>query len=315
MKRIFLFPGQGSQFVGMGRDLFDALPEARARADQARAVLGFDIRLIMRDGPEDELIRTANTQPALFLIATVLCEALAARGVVPDAVAGHSLGEYAALFAAGVFDFETGLSLVAARGAYIQQASEEHPGGMAALMGGDAAAASRLCAQAAEGEVLEPVNFNAPDQIVIAGTAAAIQRAVQCARSCGIKRAVELKVSGPFHSSLMESAAQQFAARLARERFAAPRIPVVMNVTARPETDPETIRKLLADQIRRPVRWQESITALQEDGAQIFCEVGPGRVLAGLNRRILPGFATLQLDTLEAIDAAARESAAGQHRQ
>lgn len=280
----FLFPGQGSQFVGMGKSLCEGDERAHARFDEADSVLGRPISGICFEGPDEALKNTENLQPALFVVAVAACDALRARGVEPACAAGHSLGEYAALYAAGVVDFETGLRLVAARGRAMAQADE---GAMAAIIGMDMQPLEALCAEAsAEGEPVVVANDNSPGQIVISGAEAAVARACKAAEARGAKRVVPLPVSGAFHSPLMAPAASTMAAELERADLSAPTCPFFPNVTAHEERDPEAIRRCLVEQITGRVRWVETVRAIVTGGAGEALEVGPGKVLAGLARRI-----------------------------
>jgi [acyl-carrier-protein] S-malonyltransferase len=285
VKTAFLFPGQGSQYVGMGKELCDAFPAAGRMVDRARAVLGAEYIDVFLAGPEEKLRRTRFTQTSLFIVSLAAFEVLREAGQRPDFTAGHSLGEYSALCAAGAFDFETGLALVKARGEALQAASETVPGAMAALVGLDRSAAEDICRRAAEKGVCQAVNFNCPGQIVIAGGVEAVEEAVRLAQGAGAAKSVRLNVSGPFHSSLMKPAADKMAVVLARSDVRSPEVPVFMNVDARPTTDPAEIRRKLVSQIDHPVLWEDTLGALFAAGAERFVEVGPGRVLGGLLRR------------------------------
>ena len=283
--RAFLFPGQASQFVGMGADLRERFPEIRELYEEADGILGFELSRVCFRGPMERLSQTGITQPAVYVHSIAAVRLLAARGIHPDAVAGHSLGEYSALTAAGVIDFPEGLALVRERGRLMQAAGVERPGRMAAVIGLDDAAVTGLCDRI--GAQVVPANFNAPGQVVLSGAAAAVEEAMAAAEGAGARRVVALPVSGAFHSPLMESAAEGLAERLAATRFRPPSVPVVANVTAAPETDPEVLRRLLVEQMTGPVRWTESVQALASMGVDSALEVGPGSVLKGLVRRIL----------------------------
>ena len=282
-KAAVTFPGQGSQVVGMGRDVAEVSARAAGIFARANTVLDFDLRQYCFEGPAEALERTDIQQPAIFVTSVALWEALQEKGLPAGgfrAAAGLSLGEYTALVAAGSLPFEEALRLVHRRGQLMQQAALASPSGMVSLMGADAAAATALCAEAAQGEVLAPANFNCPGQVVISGTKAACARAVDLADKFGC-RAIPLKVSGAFHSALMQTAAEQLGEVLRSTPVSTPRWPVIANVTAEPHTDPEAIRRLLQEQVVRPVRWQESIERLIGEGFDTFYEVGPGRVLTG----------------------------------
>ena len=306
-----VFPGQGSQSVGMLARLLDAEPAAAAAFDEADQVLGFGLRELVCSGPAELLNRTDHTQPAMLAAGVAVWRAWQARGGLPPAaVAGHSLGEYTALVCAGALDYADALRIVRLRGEWMQQAVPPGAGAMAAILGLDDGAVRAACAAAeAEGGVVEAVNFNAPGQVVIAGDAAAVARAIECAKAAGAKRAMALPVSVPSHCRLMDPVGEQLAAALAEVAISPPRIPVYHNVDALPRQDVDGIRAALADQVRRPVRWVECVLGMQSAGVRILVEAGPGRVLSGLARRIDRNLAALPADdpdTLEAALAAAR---------
>jgi [acyl-carrier-protein] S-malonyltransferase len=286
-----LCPGQGAQAVGMGKALAEKSAGARALFDQAGKVLGFDLAAVCFNGPEDRLHQTDVSQPALFVTGAASFVAAKEQGKLdPSGVtawAGLSLGEYTALQLAGVFGFEDGLKLVAARGRYMQEAAVAVPSGMVAIMGADEAAVLGLCERAAGGEVLVPANYNAPGQIVVSGAKGACERVLTEAEAKGFK-AIALKVAGAFHSPLMQPAADRMRAELDRVRFAAPRQTVYSNVTGTPHTeDAASVKEKLVQQIVEPVRWEQTMQALvAEAPAGRFVELSPGRTLAGLAKRI-----------------------------
>jgi [acyl-carrier-protein] S-malonyltransferase len=285
MKLAFLFPGQGSQHAGMGKDIFEKFSEARSIFERADAALGFPLSRLCFDGPEEELKRTANTQPAVLTVSAAVHAVLEKRGARPLAAAGHSLGEYSAYVAAGTLRFEDAVRAVRARGEAMQKACPEGQGDMAAVMGLDLASVEAVCREEAQGQVLSPANVNSPAQIVVAGHKAAVERAVRRARREGAKRAVPLAVSAPFHCALMKPAQEAMREILSQIEFRDPAFPVLANVTARPVTSGEEARKLLVEQVTAPVRWADIADGLQPLGVECAVEVGPGSVLTGLQRR------------------------------
>jgi [acyl-carrier-protein] S-malonyltransferase len=291
-KLALVFPGQGSQKVGMGRAWADAAEEARRTFEEADEVLGFSLSRLCWEGPEEELGLTTNTQPALLATSIAIHRSLAGHGlaVEPVAMAGHSLGEYSALVAAGALDFADALRLVRQRGQLMQEAVPVGVGAMAAFIGLDDAAVATLAADVAEGEVCAVANYNSPGQTVIAGHKGAVDRAVALAKERGARKATLLSVSAPFHSPLMRPAREGMIPALAAVAFRAPRVPVVANVDAVPVTTGDVARDALARQIDGPVRWVESVKWMTDElGVQMFLEVGSGNVLTGLNRRIATG--------------------------
>jgi len=288
-----VFPGQGSQAVGMGRLLAETETRARSVFERVDRALGFDLSRTCFEGPEETLRLTAVTQPAILATSIACLEALEARS--PSGwrdriacVAGHSLGEYSALVAADALDVEDAVQIVRRRGEYMQEAVPVGHGAMAAVLGMSLEGVRALCRDAAEGDILSPANLNAPDQTVVAGTAAAVTRLIGLAKARGAKRAVPLPVSGPFHCELMAPARDRLARDLAGVRLRDARVPVILNVSARPESRSESLRRALIEQVTSPVRWVETVLCMKETGVDRLVEVGPGRVLSGLVKRIDP---------------------------
>jgi [acyl-carrier-protein] S-malonyltransferase len=309
MKTAFLFPGQGAQSIGMGKDLYDAHALARTMFDQAEAITALPLKKICFEGSEDELARTDIAQPAIFTVSAIMLacmsEALGSEklaAIAPSCMAGLSLGEYTALYAAGAMDFATGLTLVMQRGALMQQAATAVPSGMVSIIGLDEAQAGELCAAAAGGEILTCANFNCPGQIVISGQIDACRRAETLAKDFGASGAVPLKVAGAFHSDIMKPAAQELGVALAAVDFAQPRVDVIANVDAAPYVCACQIGQKLLAQLVSPVRWQQSAEAMLAGGVERFYEIGPGRVLAGLMRRISRKTEVVCVNSKEAIE-------------
>ncbi len=302
-KVAFVFPGQASQYPGMGKELAEKFPAARAVFDEADKALGFSISKICFDGTEDELKLTTNTQPAILTCSVAVYRVLAEKGLTPDFVAGHSLGEYSALVAAGALKFSDAVQLVRKRGAYMQEAVPAGVGAMAAIMGLSPAVVADACKRAANGEVCSAANLNSPEQTVISGHAAAIKRAVEIASQLGAKRAVILPVSAPFHSALMMPAQERLAQDLKSVAFANLSVPLVTNVDADTITTGDEAREALIRQVTMPVRWQESVRLLIDEGVNTFVEVGPGRVLTGLLRQIERSVATLNVEDEKSLSA------------
>jgi len=320
MSLAFIFPGQGSQAPGMGRGLAESFPAARAVFEEADEALGFRLSELCFGGPAEELQLTENTQPAILTVSVAALRAMESEGFPrPDFVAGHSLGEYSALVAAGALSLGDAVRVVRRRGRYMQEAVPVGEGAMAAVLGADLEAVRAACDEARrEGEVCDPANINSPGQIVIAGSAAAVERAIPLLKARGAKRAVPLKVSAPFHSALMLPAQERLAADLAGVEFKDPRVPLVTNVDARVVRTAGEARESLVRQVSRPVRWRESVELLASEGAETFVEVGPGKVLSGLVRQTAPGARCLNVEdaaglraAAEALAAAGRGSGAG----
>ena len=288
--KAFVFPGQGAQFVGMGKDLYENNPVAKEMFDKANEILGFNITDLMFNGADEDLRQTKVTQPAIFLHSVILAKTMG-DDFNPDMVAGHSLGEFSALVAAGALSFEDGLRLVSARAQAMQKACEKTPSTMAAVLALPDAKVEELCASVTEGVVV-PANYNCPGQIVISGSIEGVDAACAKMLEAGAKRALKLKVGGAFHSPLMEPARAELADAIAHTDFHAPKCPVYQNVNAEPQTDPETIKKNLIAQLTAPVRWTQTIQNMIAAGADTFVEVGPGAVLQGLVKKISSEVAT-----------------------
>ena len=287
--KAYVFPGQGAQFPGMAKDLYDNVPLAKKMLEEANDILGFRITDIMFEGTADDLKATKVTQPAIFLHSTVLALCL---NIQPDMVAGHSLGEFSALAAAKAMKFEDALRLVAIRAREMQKCCEQVPGLMAAIIGLSNEQVEEICA-ATEGTVI-PANYNCDGQIVISGEKEAVEKACEAAKAAGAKRALPLAVSGAFHSPLMEPARIELGKAIETTEIVEPVCPVYQNVTGRPETDPEAIKKNLLDQLTSPVKWTQSVKNMLVEGADHFIELGPGNVLQGLVKRISGGSVTIE---------------------
>jgi [acyl-carrier-protein] S-malonyltransferase len=309
-KVAFVFPGQASQYPGMGKELAEKYPAARAAFEEADRALGFSIFSMCCNGTEDELKLTANTQPAILAVSVAAYRVLEEKGISPDYVAGHSLGEYSALVAAGSLKFADAVKLVRKRGQYMQDAVPAGQGAMAAIMGVSPAVVMDACKRAAEGEICAPANLNSPEQTVISGHAGAVKRAVEIASQLGAKRSMVLAVSAPFHSALMTAAQEKLQKDLAATSFAELQVPLVTNVDADTIRSGEEARNALVRQVSMPVRWEESMRLLLDEGVNTFVEVGPGRVLTGLMRQIERSVATLNVEDEKSLLGAIEKIAA-----
>ena len=294
----------------MGKDLAERFAHARRRYQEAADVLGFDLARICFDGPEDELRQTRVTQPALYVHSCILADLLAEREIRPAAAAGHSLGEYSALYAAGAFSFTDGLRLVKARAEAMQKAGQINTGTMAAIVGLNDEAVAKLCEEMSDREVVVPANYNSPGQLVISGDVPAVKRALEAAKARGAKLARELPVSGAFHSPLMKPAADSLAAALKTVPLKSPQVPVISNVTGKAHTDVESLRRLLSEQLLSPVRWTQSVIELARMSDAQWLEVGSGNVLSGLLKRIVPGASAVTIGSAADLDKLTEEAKA-----
>ena len=293
MKKAYIFPGQGAQYPGMGKELYEKSPLARNLFEKANEILGFRITDLMFEGTVDDLKQTKVTQPAIFLHSVLLAKTIGDFN--PDMVAGHSLGEFSALVANGALTFEDGLQLVYKRALAMQKACEAEPSTMAAIVGLDDKVVEEVCSEIED--VVVPANYNCPGQLVISGSIAGIDKACELLTQRGAKRALKLVVGGAFHSPLMEPAREELAAAIMETNFNTPVCPVYQNVNALPVTDPETIRKNLIAQLTAPVRWTQSVENMYADGASLFIELGPGKVLQGLVKKIVKDAEVAGMDT------------------
>lgn len=302
----FLFPGQGSQHAGMGKDLADNFPVARQLFEEANDALGFDLASLCHNGPEEDLKLTANTQPAILTTSVAALRVLEAEtGLVPAFAAGHSLGEYSALVCAGALTFADAVRIVRQRGTFMQEAVPVGSGSMAAILGLDPDILDAVCRDSSQGQVVSAANFNSDGQVVIAGHSEAVERAVELAKERGAKRAMSLPVSAPFHCSLMVPAGERLAHVLAGITIGEMTLPVVSNVEAAPNQDASRVRDLLVRQVSAPVRWQETIASMVALGVERYIEIGPGKVLSGLVKRMAKGSTVQNVQNVEDISALA----------
>jgi [acyl-carrier-protein] S-malonyltransferase len=309
-KVAFVFPGQASQYPGMGKELAEKYATAKSAFDEADQALGFSISKLCFEGSEDDLKLTANTQPAILTCSVAVCRVLGEKGLEPDYVAGHSLGEYSALVAARSLKFADAVRLVRKRGSYMQDAVPHGVGAMAAIMGLSHAVVADVCKRAAQGEVCAAANLNSPDQTVISGHAGAVKRAVELASQAGAKRAVILPVSAPFHSALMTPMQEKLEQDLRGAEFSNLRVPLVTNVDADTISSGNEAREALIRQVSMPVRWEESVRLLIDEGVNTFVEVGPSRVLTGLLRQIERSVAALNVEDEKSLAATVEKIAA-----
>ena len=300
-----VFPGQGSQSVGMLKDLADNYPIVKATFDEASEVLGYDLWALVQDGPAEELNKTWQTQPALLASSIAICRVWqSVNGAQPEFMAGHSLGEYSALVCAGVIDFKDAIELVELRGKLMQEAVPAGTGAMYAIIGLDNESISKACEQAAEGQIVAPVNFNSPGQVVIAGNKEAVERAGALCKQAGAKRALPLAVSVPSHCALMKPAADKLATALQNITFNAPKFAVINNVDVKVESSAEQIKAALIAQLYSPVRWTETVEMMAKQGVTLLVEMGPGKVLTGLTKRIVDSLSACAVNDKASLDAA-----------
>lgn len=300
----FVFPGQGSQFPGMGKDLADNFSAARLVFEEANDALSEDLTALCFNGPEEDLKLTANTQPAILTASVAVLRVVEAEtGLAPAFLAGHSLGEYSALVASGALSFADAVRTVRQRGTFMQEAVPVGVGAMAAIIGLEGEALTQVCEQAAAGEVVSPANYNSPGQVVIAGHTGAVERACLLAKEAGAKRALPLPVSAPFHCSLMTPAGQRLAEVLGNTAVGTIKVPVVTNVEALPNEDAGRVKDLLVAQVSAPVRWEESLRKMADLGVERFVEIGPGKVLSGLVKRTVKGVAAQNVQDVAGLKA------------
>ena len=301
-KLAFVFPGQGAQFVGMGKDFYDKFDIAKKLFDEADDALGYSIKKMCFEGSEDDLKLTANTQPAILIVSVIAAELLKAEGITPNIAGGHSLGEYSALVAAGTLKFSDAVKLVHKRGQFMQEAVPVGKGSMAAIIGLDDNLIIETCNKASEVGEVQAVNFNCPGQTVIAGTVAGVDKAVELLKNAGAKKAVILPVSAPFHSTLMKPAAEKLSAELDKVEIHNADFPVAANFTGELETESAKIKSNLVAQADHPVKWIDCVQSMKNFGADIFIECGPGKTLCGFNRRIDKQIKSLNVENLESLE-------------
>ena len=300
----YIFPGQGSQYAGMGKDLAESFPAAREVFEEVDEALGVSLSRLCFEGPSEDLQLTENTQPAILAVSVAAYRAMiASECPVPTFVAGHSLGEYSALVAGGALQLADAVQTVRARGRYMQEAVPVGAGAMAAVLGGELSTIERVCAEASENQVCAIANINSQNQVVIAGNAEAVDRAMVLMKDAGAKRVIKLNVSAPFHCSLMKPAQERLALELEQLVFTKPRVPLVTNVDAKVETNPATLRDALFRQVAAPVRWLESMELLIKQGVEKFVEVGPGKVLSGLTRQISRNVSCVNVEDAASLQA------------
>lgn len=298
----FVFPGQGAQFVGMGKDFYDKFDIAKKLFDEADDALGYSIKKMCFEGSEDDLKLTANTQPAILIVSVIVAELLKAEGITPDIAGGHSLGEYSALVSAGTLKFSDAVKLVHKRGQFMQEAVPVGEGSMAAILGLDDDVIVENCKKASEVGEVQAVNFNCPGQTVIAGTVAGVDKAVELLKNLGAKKAVVLPVSAPFHSTLMKPAAEKLSAELDKVELHNAKFPIAANFNGELETDSAKIKNNLVLQADHPVKWIDCVKAMTNFGADIFIECGPGKTLCGFNRRIDKQIKSLNVENLDSLE-------------
>jgi [acyl-carrier-protein] S-malonyltransferase len=297
-KIAYIFPGQGAQYVGMAKDVYDANPTVKELYTTAGEILGFDLAKICFEGPAEVLIQTQYTQPAIFTHSVALWTLIKDQDVNPAFTAGHSLGEYSALVAAGALSFEDGLWAVKNRSLLMQQACEQNQGAMGAIIGLSEKEILSICRQASSYGIIQPANLNSADQIVISGEVKAVEKGLELAKTMGAKRAIKLEVAGAYHSALMRPAQEEFAAIIEKLNIKTPRIPVVANVNAEPVSNPAQIKELLIDQITMPVLWHLSMERMYREGVRGFVEIGPGKVLQGILKRSFSDTRNIGIDKL-----------------